>query len=167
MKTKHTFYSRPTVTFEGAHLFEVTARVDGKLHQAAVIAANDERQARRRFLTIQTTRKPRDQLTIISCQLPDPKCVAVSPSQVQALADRTADSYSCDRYASWKACAAALLRRGYTDRQAEEILRSKFTRWAADQSDAADGRATAADLLRFMDRCQGETRALLDEVGLS
>lgn len=93
------------------------------------------------------------------------KVFSVSRERIDALAERTSDAYSHDHYASWRAVAAALLRRGYSDRQAEEILRSKFTRWAADQSDAPYGRATARDLLRLMDRCQGETRALLEEVG--
>lgn len=164
MKTKHSFYSRPTVTFEGTHLFEVTSSVYGRQPQTEVIAADDERQARTRLKIL----TPRCKTAMVSVrQLPDPKRVTVAPAQVQALADRTADAYSHDLYASWKACAAALLRRGYTDRQAEEILRSKFTRWAAEQSDAPHGSATAADLLRLMDGCQGATRELLDEVGLS
>ena len=74
----------------------------------------------------------------------------VIAAQVQALAVRTADAYSFDRYASWKACAAALLRRGYNDRQAEKILRSRIMRWVADN--ARHGYATSNDLLRFMDR---------------
>jgi len=58
----------------------------------------------------------------------------VTAAQAQALAERTADAYSCDRYVSWKACAAVLLRRGYTDRQAATILRSRIMRWAVDAS---------------------------------
>ena len=87
-------------------------------------------------------------------------------AQIQALADRAADAYSADCYASWKACAAALLRRGYSDRQAEAILRSKITRWAVDSSGKREGRATANDLLRFMDRCPDHTVAVLFEEGL-
>lgn len=173
MKTKHTFYSRPSVTFEGAHLFEVTGRSVGR-EDSAVIAADNDRQACKRFKSLDRLhsyavrlKKRGQEVTIIATQLPDPKRVAVSASQIEALAERTSDAYSHDRYASWKACAAALLRRGYTDQQAEEILRSKFTRWAADRSDAPYGHATASDLLRFMDRSQGSTHSLLAEMGLS
>jgi hypothetical protein len=87
-------------------------------------------------------------------------------AQIDALAERSADAYSADDYASWKACAAALLRRGYTDRQAEEILRSKITRWAIDASDKPEGRATSSDLLRFIDRCPGDVIAVLYEMGV-
>ena len=95
------------------------------------------------------------------------KKVRVTQEQIRALAERTEDAYSFDRYASWPAVVAVLLRRGYTDRQTEEILRSKFMRWAADQSSARYGRATARDLLRLMDSCQGATRALFDEMVLA
>lgn len=71
-------------------------------------------------------------------------------ARVQVLTKRTSDAYSFDRYASWKACVAALLRHGYTDRQAERILRSRITRWAADASNARC--ATSKDLLRCLDR---------------
>ena len=87
-------------------------------------------------------------------------------AQVEALADRAGDSYSAGDYASWKACGAALLRRGYSDRQAEEILRSKITRWAVDAAGKPEGRATANDLLRFMDSCPEHAIAVLYEAGL-
>jgi hypothetical protein len=83
-----------------------------------------------------------------------------------ALAERSCDAYSADRYASWKAVATALLRRGYTPVVAEAILRSKLTRWAADASDAPHGRATANDLLRFIDRQPDQVTDLLREEGL-
>ena len=76
----------------------------------------------------------------------------VTTVQAQALADRTAAAYSCDRYASWKACAAVLLRHGYTDRQAATILRSRIARWAADTSNARYGYATSKDLMRCIYR---------------
>jgi hypothetical protein len=44
--------------------------------------------------------------------------------------------YSADRYRSWPAVAEALLREGFTPREAEAIMRSKHTRWAADADDA-------------------------------
>lgn len=67
------------------------------------------------------------------------------------LSTRTQDAYSVDRYASWVACAALLLRRGYSEREAEAILRSKWMRWASDGSGAPYGKATSGDLARFLD----------------
>jgi len=81
-------------------------------------------------------------------------------TQATALAARTADAYSAKRYASWVACATALLGRGYTAQQSQEILRSKITRWAADASSQRYGRATANDLMRFMDRHPSDVRAV-------
>jgi len=83
-----------------------------------------------------------------------------------ALAKRTKDAWSVDRYASWTAVAAALLGRGYTPIAAEAILRSKFTRWAADMR-TARGRASAADLLRYLDRFPDQVMELLYEEGLA
>ena len=59
--------------------------------------------------------------------------IPASPADVRDLAVRTADAYSADRYASWVACARLLVTvRGYSLREAEAILRSKWMRWAAD-----------------------------------
>lgn len=52
---------------------------------------------------------------------------------VLALADKTSDAYSYDRVRSWKALVRALLRAGYTEREAEAILRSKYVRWGCDR----------------------------------
>lgn len=71
-------------------------------------------------------------------------------SSAAALAERTSDCFSFDRYANWAAVAKMLLAKGYTDQQAEAILRSKWTRWAADASNKRYGQATGADLERFM-----------------
>lgn len=67
------------------------------------------------------------------------------------LADATGDAYSSTRYSSWLQCAVVLLRRGYSYEQAEAILRSKWMRWAADQSPMSYGKATSTDLIRFLD----------------
>lgn len=66
------------------------------------------------------------------------------------LANKCADAYSADRYASWPAVAEWLLRKGYTEAEAEAIMRSKWTRWAADASSNRYGRNTAADLAAWM-----------------
>lgn len=71
-------------------------------------------------------------------------------AQIRALAQRTLHAYSADRYRSWQACVALLLRRGLSERQAEAILLSKWMRWAADNSSKRYGYATSADLRRFL-----------------
>lgn len=72
-----------------------------------------------------------------------------------ALAEKTADAYSSDRYASWPAVCEGLLRAGYTEPQVEAIVRSKWTRWAGDASDKRYGRSTFKDLKRWMERSMG------------
>lgn len=90
----------------------------------------------------------------------------VTKMQAAALAERSKDAWSVKRYASWSAVAEALLRRGYTPIAAEAILRSKLTRWAADAR-ARHGRASAADLLRYLDRFPDYVTSLLYEEGLA
>lgn len=84
---------------------------------------------------------------------------------VDRLARQTEDAYSYGRYPSWKAVIAMLLRRGYSEREVEAILRSKWTRWAADQSDRPYGRVPAQALIDFIDdprnRCTREAVAEL------
>ena len=66
------------------------------------------------------------------------------------LAALCSDAYSYDRYANWTAVAHLLLDLGLTENQAEAVMRSKWTRWAADQSDAAYGQVPAKALNRFL-----------------
>lgn len=68
------------------------------------------------------------------------------------LATDTFDAYSRPSYKNWREVCAALLRRGYSPKVAEAILRSKWTRWAGDASESPHGKHTYADLLRFMDK---------------
>lgn len=65
--------------------------------------------------------------------LPNPT-ERVTWDQARAVAERCEDAYSFDRYASWPAVAKVCLEMGFTEAEAEEILRSKITRWAADSS---------------------------------
>jgi hypothetical protein len=76
----------------------------------------------------------------------------ITRAAAAALADKTADAYSFNSYASWTACAAMLLRRGYSAMEAEAILRSKWTRWAGDVSSHRYGHYTAADLAAYIDK---------------
>lgn len=71
----------------------------------------------------------------------------VSRAMAQALADKTSGAYSANGYRSWSAVAHALLQRGFSEREAEAILRSKWTRWARQRN----GKSQASDLLRFLD----------------
>jgi hypothetical protein len=88
-------------------------------------------------------------------------------TQAAALVKRTKDAWSFNRYASWSAVAAALLLRGYTPIAAEAILCSKLTRWAADTRPTLRGRASALDLLRYLDRFPEQVTSLLREEGLA
>jgi hypothetical protein len=74
-------------------------------------------------------------------------------TRAQRVADRTKDAWSVERYGAlrWRACAKMLLARGFTEREAEAILRSKWTRWAADYSKHPYGYTTSADLSRYID----------------
>lgn len=52
--------------------------------------------------------------------------------QAKAVAARCESAYSADRYRSWESVAYALLSHGLDERQTEAVMRSKWTRWAAD-----------------------------------
>jgi hypothetical protein len=56
----------------------------------------------------------------------------ISRTQAQNVADRCQDAYSADRYASWTEVARILLKMNFTEAEAEAVMRSKITRWAAD-----------------------------------
>lgn len=49
-----------------------------------------------------------------------------------AVALRCQDAYSAMAYRSWPALATALLKAGWSEAEAETIMRSKITRWARD-----------------------------------
>lgn len=68
-------------------------------------------------------------------------------------AEELSDAYSTGRYrGGWSACIRMLRARKYDDRQVEAIIRSKWTRWAADGSKNPQyGYATSMDLARFLD----------------
>lgn len=71
--------------------------------------------------------------------------------RARIVADASADAYSRDRYATWLGVARMLLARGYSNREAEAVMRSKWTRWAADASDKKYGRVAARDLATWLD----------------
>lgn len=78
----------------------------------------------------------------------------LSKDKIQALVNETSDAYSYDRYGEqgWRACVKLLIRRGYTAREIEAILRSKWMRWAGDSSERNHyGHYNSADLATFLD----------------
>ena len=93
------------------------------------------------------------------------KTTTTIAERVRALAARTADAYSWDNYEGyrWTAAIAMLVRRGYTDREVEAIMRSKWTRWAADMASSRRsyryGRTSSMDLARFLDTMPADQRA--------
>lgn len=72
--------------------------------------------------------------------LPNSQC---NVSLAKQIADRTQDAYCYDRYRSFKVCAKAILDLGYTERETEAILRSKWMRWAADVQGGKYGQVPA------------------------
>ncbi len=70
-------------------------------------------------------------------------------ARAKALAEKTADAYMADGYRHWSAVCALLLRRGYSEIEAEAILRSKWMRWAGDAVSSNDNlpTKTIADFL--------------------
>jgi len=71
--------------------------------------------------------------------------------RAKAIATLCADAYSADRYNNWALVAQLLIGRGYNDYQVIGILRSKWTRWAADASDAKYGTTPARAILNYLD----------------
>ncbi len=80
------------------------------------------------------------------------------------LAEKTAGAYSADRYADWSGLIRALLKRGYTEPQVEAIVASKWTRWAADASEAKYGKVPARALLEWMEKAHKTPEHLAKEV---
>jgi hypothetical protein len=71
-------------------------------------------------------------------------------SLADELANRCEDAYSVDRYKSWSKVAEALLDYGLTERQVEAVMRSKWTRWAADAHGGAYGTIPAKAIISYI-----------------
>lgn len=70
-----------------------------------------------------------------------------------ALSQKTADAYSYDVYRSWNSVARALLGRGYSMREVETIMRSKWMRWAADSwKGGSSENVPARAILEYIDK---------------
>mgnify|MGYP001435600352 CR=1 FL=1 len=72
------------------------------------------------------------------------------------LAEKTSDAYSFDRYNSWEACVKKLRANGLNDREIEAVLRSKWTRWAADGSKNVYGKASSNDLMNYINKYENK-----------
>lgn len=81
---------------------------------------------------------------------------------IEELSEKTSDAYSYDRYNSWSACIKALRKAQYNDMQIEAILRSKWTRWAADSSDKSYGKSSSVDLMKYIN--ENETLESVEEL---
>jgi hypothetical protein len=71
-----------------------------------------------------------------------------------AIADQIyGEAYSANRYGvtEWRKAAEMLAERGLDDAEISWVLCSKWTRWAADASNAVYGHATAAMLMVWID----------------
>jgi len=93
----------------------------------------------------------------------------MSQKTVREFAAELVSAYSTDRYThGWGACIRMLRGRGYDDRQVEAIIRSKWTRWAADASRGERrngyGFATSSDLARFIDGLGRPGHSVLHQV---
>jgi hypothetical protein len=60
------------------------------------------------------------------------------------------DAYMALSYTNWYACAAVLLRAGFTKEETVTVLRSKHMRWASDCR-SHDRRPTSRDLKAYVD----------------
>lgn len=71
--------------------------------------------------------------------------------QAQNLAQSTADAYSFSRFGltEWTKAITGLFEMGYDERQVEAIMRSKWTRWAGDESDTPND-PVANDVIAFV-----------------
>ena len=90
--------------------------------------------------------------------------IQVTPRQAVAIAEKCADAYSADRYASWLAVAKMLAKRGLNAGEIEAVMRSKWTRWAGDSSAHGYGRVTAKDLAHYVDNIGFLTQAEIDQL---
>lgn len=76
------------------------------------------------------------------------------------VAARCMDAFSQDAYRSWPEVASLLLAHGFSPREAEEAMRSKWTRWARDMHDGPDmyGDYPATILLPHLDQILEDVR---------
>lgn len=71
-------------------------------------------------------------------------------TKASRVANACRDAYSANRYQSWEYVALRLLNMGLSEDEAEAVMRSKWTRWAADEHGADYGRVPAKALIDWM-----------------
>ena len=71
--------------------------------------------------------------------------------RAEKVANSCRDAYSVRRYRSWTSVAKALLTMGYNEAEAEGIMRSKWTRWAADMHGAANGKVPGKAIVKYIE----------------
>jgi hypothetical protein len=72
----------------------------------------------------------------------------LTAKEINELAEKTSDAYFASKYTSWRACVKMLANKGFNKFEIEAILRSKWTRWAADE--AGNRTASSKDLANFV-----------------
>lgn len=72
--------------------------------------------------------------------------------RAEAVAESCADAYSADRYGSWRMVAFKLLQKGFTDKEAEAIMRSKHMRWAGDAWEGPSCKYPSAAIMDYIER---------------
>ena len=86
-------------------------------------------------------------------------------SKAIMLALKTQDAYSVLAYRNWAAVCTFLLKRGYTENEAEAILRSKWMRWAGDFAEKNKyGSLTSKDVARFLDSGKGISQCEVNQL---
>jgi exonuclease V gamma subunit len=85
---------------------------------------------------------------------------------VEQLAEKCESAYSTGRYREGWAPCIRMLRKEFLldDRQIEAVIRSKWTRWAADMHDAPYGHVPARALRDFMRKQENLTAGIADLV---
>lgn len=79
----------------------------------------------------------------------------LTETQIKDLAHSTSDAYSFDRYANWEEVVRKLARRGLDARQIEAVVRSKWTRWAADMVGRYEN-IPAKAVIDYIDKCESD-----------
>lgn len=73
----------------------------------------------------------------------------ITTIRAAVLAAKTQDAYSANVYRSWVGVARVLLSLQFSEQEAEAIMRSKWTRWAADKAGKSSG-VPAIALVEFL-----------------
>lgn len=92
--------------------------------------------------------------------------MTINQTRAKAVAERTKDAHSFERYGAeeWYNAALALFTLGLSERGVEAVLRSKWMRWAADYADAAKIEVGAVDLIGWINRQYPTKRARMAAV---